>query len=1160
MGPNLIPEEHKEDSCNEIACASGDLCNFLDEEDPFRCRLEVKDSAALVDCSEPPPTTKGFGLLPYLRRKRLHTECYVQPDDFTVESLLSTPYGHGAVPIRPFLKTIASSLTEIGSNIADGSPLENGKEKIEGGREVIREEFSEESLESVANEDGLQPSGMKCSDQPSVSQKNDLDGVVCDEKFRAQIAVQSNLFLIKCKDRKWSIEKTSKIDAFTDILHGRMKRYTERLNEIQAFSMRFPGNVQQFLRAVFDRRPFLEIDRGQHIVDMCLNTYATYPVKKKETIPRKAFASFVDSMREKLKSKREVILPTPIPTEPLNTKDDSIVAENVPLSPDPVKDSTPEKIFPKEIKSSVCAIDSVARPIIAPPPLPSRRRIQNRKEFSIQNVSRDVLLGIMNTMNNFEPLRTPTAFNPEFIDELDDIPPLTGPDDGETLRDGPPIAKRMRHDDDQMTGAALSAPLSPTPSPKVASPLFINTREDKANVLASPFSTPQSCNEQKKRFDDLSKPRKQVSFRDRTILGPHVSPPYGSVLTCLDSVPASNSLDRVEDGRTTPNVAKKVKVDYGDDPYVYMAAKTGSATSSKVNPPSQIKVQLSTSESQLEDPYAAFFPAKRENESSGKRETKNVSPSSDVFRTTFSSLHDRVSCCLATFDIKKSRTRVKWKLIPCSRNRKETIKSLSAGASSRDPRLARHFSREQNNASDSMVEGESEEEVMERTRSVLSKSYRRNPTRCIVDKSVSSIRARIRFRTYCRRMSYPQTNFNLNADVQFLWNKQQERQPQEIDLMRWNLLPKWGSANPNRSLFPFGKTDGMYWPTVQPFDAINLADEQHVICADTRNQLVCLSEMTFASKQLLLCGRDDRFHYKRYMQAIEVDESMWAPGRFRNRIGFQRVFCTQTIEDARRRDEEKQSVEAAWMKRLVQTDATNFNQAEDDDRSFQKAYEPNSAVMADHVDFNLSDVYSRRQEFVRKDGYVLPHVCKGTRGCLQVPRNWFEVPISQYMPTSQRKDYLVQYTNFRNKLTNDCKPNIRSSVSYDDLVQYHLTAIKAIFIHQSGFDHIGVTSQFNEDILQKAKRREAEISAELESDKISIDKLENLCELQEWEESYWTIIWDNLANIYRDAPPISQLKMDQFIIRAFETAANIPQRRAYFHRFWDIVDRMAVNY
>lgn len=45
----------------------------------------------------------------------------------------------------------------------------------------------------------------------------------------------------------------------------------------------------------------------------------------------------------------------------------------------------------------------------------------------------------------------------------------------------------------------------------------------------------------------------------------------------------------------------------------------------------------------------------------------------------------------------------------------------------------------------------------------------------------------------------------------------------------------------------------------------------------------------------LLCGRDDLFHRKRYMEAAEQDESKWQPGRFQHRIGYQRVVLKQSM-------------------------------------------------------------------------------------------------------------------------------------------------------------------------------------------------------------------------------------------------------------------------
>ncbi|KHJ88091.1 hypothetical protein OESDEN_12118 [Oesophagostomum dentatum] len=380
----------------------------------------------------------------------------------------------------------------------------------------------------------------------------------------------------------------------------------------------------------------------------------------------------------------------------------------------------------------------------------------------------------------------------------------------------------------------------------------------------------------------------------------------------------------------------------------------------------------------------------------------------------------------------------------------------------------------------------------------------------------------------------------------------------------------WGAANPHRSIFPFEKTDGLYWPVVQPYDAINLSNIDDnlsqglialsrdiftsVTCADTRNQLVCLTELTYASKQPLLCGRDDEYHFKRFMRAVEVDESSWGPGRFRNRIGYVRVFNDESIEQARARDQAQQQNEADWIGRLVSAEVVSLNKT-DDERSFRKGAQPNSNQMGKHVDFNLSDMFSRKYTPVLKDPTVEPHISKGERGPLKVPRNWFEVPIVLYMPTSQRRDYLVLFTNFRNKLTYEWSPSSGESVAYSDLVKYHLSAIKAIFVHQVGDEEVGLKTILEDKIQEKADARNAKIYSELKSSKVSIENLKRLCELEDWEEEYWTIIWDNLASIYKTAPPVSQLQLDRYIVKAFERSAKVDQRGAYFTRFWQIVER-----
>ncbi|VDM62251.1 unnamed protein product [Angiostrongylus costaricensis] len=197
----------------------------------------------------------------------------------------------------------------------------------------------------------------------------------------------------------------------------------------------------------------------------------------------------------------------------------------------------------------------------------------------------------------------------------------------------------------------------------------------------------------------------------------------------------------------------------------------------------------------------------------------------------------------------------------------------------------------------------------------------------------------------------------LSAKTQQEWNKRENYQPMELKLIRQHVIPQWPSANPSRFLYPFGKTDGMYWPIVQPHDAIDLNDDDQVTSAETRNQLVCLSELTFASRR------------------------------------------------------------------------------------------------------------------------------------------------------------------------------------------------------QSGFSGMGMTSALSDDDHRKSANRVDEIESELNHGRTSMGKLKTLCELQDWEEKYWTIIWDNLSSIFRSAPPISQLKIDQFVSKAFESAAKIKQRGDYYNRFRDIVGR-----
>ncbi|VDN31432.1 unnamed protein product [Cylicostephanus goldi] len=138
-----------------------------------------------------------------------------------------------------------------------------------------------------------------------------------------------------------------------------------------------------------------------------------------------------------------------------------------------------------------------------------------------------------------------------------------------------------------------------------------------------------------------------------------------------------------------------------------------------------------------------------------------------------------------------------------------------------------------------------------------------------------------------------------------------------------------------------------------------------VMCADTKNQLVCLTEYSFALRQPLMCGRDDGYHYRRFVKAVQAEETRTQlPGRFRNRVGFMRVFSEQTMEDAREKDQALQEKEHAWNKRLSEeADGINFLLAENDSM-LQRAYEPRFIWIKEHVDFNITDSYSPKSEMI----------------------------------------------------------------------------------------------------------------------------------------------------------------------------------------------------
>ncbi|CAJ0591965.1 unnamed protein product [Cylicocyclus nassatus] len=1148
MMTSVVEENHRIDE--EKKTNSLDLPTSLDDsDDPFLRCLEAAQARIKVAPPEPPKAKVGFGLLPYLRQKKLHAGLIPQPDDFTLECLRNTPEGRGKPPLRPPLPI----------------PLEENEKKTENG--VVDEDFSE-----LNKSDGDDVAKAKCSKQFSVLEPK---GKLSDPDLRAHIAKQSSLFAAKCRERKWIIEERPLYEVSEEDLEAKMEKQVERLEELQSFAFQHKGTLQDFARAVFDRRPFLDLD-WENVVDSCLNTYATYRMDSKETISRKVYNSYVNSLREKLKSRPEYTPPPVIiPTESAScAKDAEIVEDNVPRSPDPepatpLKEPPVKKLqTPKPLFTSTPVAPAHPPPprrTIVPPPLPHRKPVECKSSSTSKAPSHDLVSGIISSMDEF------SARNPPKIPDIEEDEeeqlfairtevPLGKFCEEDLLRNGP-SAKRFCYDGTP-TPDPTASEHSPSSPIGTASTVFVgvtnvavtDVAEDRPPVYASSSSTPSaSSEEQLKPVADYHRTPKQVSFSEQ-VLYQEEEPPAN----IPNRVEPATKLENQTGPSRIPTGILKRNVNYpGADPYKYCAEKYGRG------PFPAPKIKLHVSDRHIEDPYVSFPSQKDVTQSS------RGPHSEEEFRSTFYSLHEYVASRNANSDFKKlGPTFVEWKLIPLARPKKQPLKAFPLGACPRDPRLAEIVPREVVEAANRAAEGGSEEEYMARTKAVLSKKYRKNPIRCFEDKGVSNLCILLELRPYCRRPSYPPNRWKLTAEEQGRWNKQKERSVEELEWIERRVLPKWGTANPKQLIYPFGKTEGLYWPIVQPYDAINLANEKHVNCADTKNQLVCLTEYSFALKQPLLCGRDDGYHYQRYMRAVQAEETRTQlPGRFRNRIGFVRVFSEQTMEDAREKDQALQEKEHAWNKRLSEeADGINFLLAENDSM-LQRAYEPKFIWIKDHVDFNITDFYSPKSELIF-GGSNLRIPSRGTRGPLKVPRNWIEVPLEQYMSSIQRKDYLVEYTNFRNRLAHEFRPRVKPTFdAYDDLVQYHLRAIEAIFVHQvsapllfkTGLKGVCPTSFLNERILQKARQRNRELATEMKSDKISLKRLKELCELQDWELEYWTIIWDNLANMYKDAPPISQLKLDNYINKAFENSVNINQRGAYFNRFWEIVEHNQIS-
>nr|CDJ84278.1 unnamed protein product [Haemonchus contortus] len=61
---------------------------LVDQVDPLQCVLFGESVGSDDDLRDKPASSRGFGLLPYLRKQKLHEGCTPQIDDFSVEKFV----------------------------------------------------------------------------------------------------------------------------------------------------------------------------------------------------------------------------------------------------------------------------------------------------------------------------------------------------------------------------------------------------------------------------------------------------------------------------------------------------------------------------------------------------------------------------------------------------------------------------------------------------------------------------------------------------------------------------------------------------------------------------------------------------------------------------------------------------------------------------------------------------------------------------------------------------------------------------------------------------------------------------------------------------------------------------------------------------------------
>ncbi|VDL62657.1 unnamed protein product [Nippostrongylus brasiliensis] len=730
----MLTEATVAEAIEHLEISSVDSTPAKDEEkddDPFWLLISQEKDDEAHTFSEPPRASHGFGLLPYVTRRKRYKGCVPQPDDFTPDSLRLTPSGCGVLPSRPFTPPIETVPEKDNTTLL----CENN----EGLEDTV---VSESENISVACTWG---SDSSTADSPSDS----LEETLCHATFRKEFLKQAKLFSEKCKAKNFRIDEVSTIDSFLHRLHDLVSQTNEKFEQIKASSVKHSGDDPDFFSTIFASQPFLNVKRRSNVVDSCFNTFLVYPRQSRETISRKNFDGYVKNMQERLRTKEEFVYFRPqsvCEADTTTTTTASQIASQDGEDEYLVEESCAEANLSNEmpklfVEAPLSAPQSPDRSFESPPSNALFSEKVDVAEEIPKSDEHDVLLGILTAMDECGgPARSRTALESEAKDDDQTIPPISG---------------------------CSSQSVSPC---EIPSPNLSNGDENQTSCpsltksSAKDEASPDSSQEPPAR---LASPSAIRAFRASL---------HGDLLPNVNDFP-NNIKKPPTDG------IKREAVNYGDDPFLYTS--TGAVKKPMLRPVKRPKL-YSAQAADAEDPYALYV--KNESNKSGERPSDpSQAAQYDVFRTTFSSLKDRAACSLAAFNLNKPRSMDKPTQDPSPSGQTENVECGISG-------------------------------------NLNAKNFRKVPVRCMSETASAIARPRLLLRPHCRRLSY-KPNLMLNWRTQCEWNKQSELDPMEKELIMKNVIPKWGSANPNRTVFPFGKVEGIFWPVVQPHDAIDLNDE-----------------------------------------------------------------------------------------------------------------------------------------------------------------------------------------------------------------------------------------------------------------------------------------------------------------------------------------------